>query len=365
MTEIAGFWSYSHADDRAVDGAILKLASRLIDEFELLSGGEPLRLFVDREIEWGERWKERIDGHLQETTFFIPVVTPRYFRSDECRRELTHFNSAVERFGVAQLLLPIYYVPVAEIDALGSEPDDKLMALVKEIEWKDMRAIRLAEEGDSSYRTLVNELATRLLGLARETDGLPGPEVSMRHDEADSLTTATGLLDGVMRDIQRNSEAQDGLAREIETVNLMVEESLGRLQGAADPKVGFEQLDELARRLREPAETIRSHARQYVSSLMEADPKVRELLGRAESDPQSREQNRRVVEQIPNLVAGSKMVNQGFETLAGAIGPVAEIRRSLRQPVYTIQTALQNAADGQRILDDWLPPIRALYGPPL
>lgn len=43
---------------------------------------------------------------LQETTFFIPIITPSYFRSEPCRKELLDFARAARQFGVEQLILP-------------------------------------------------------------------------------------------------------------------------------------------------------------------------------------------------------------------------------------------------------------------
>jgi hypothetical protein len=51
-----------------------------------------LEVFLDRDsIRWGEEWRERIDSAVAGTTFFIPIVTPRYFLRKECRRELLSF----------------------------------------------------------------------------------------------------------------------------------------------------------------------------------------------------------------------------------------------------------------------------------
>ncbi len=85
------FWSYTHEDDKHEDGAIVRLAERTGEEYSLLTG-ERLTVFVDRnDLAWGEHWKQRIDDALVSTTLFIPVITTRYFASEECRRELFRF----------------------------------------------------------------------------------------------------------------------------------------------------------------------------------------------------------------------------------------------------------------------------------
>ncbi len=112
LEAVAGFWSYAHDDDILDGGAILELAHAIEEEYNLLSG-EPLELFVDRSsIAWGDKWRERIDSALSQTTFFIPIITPRYFTRTECRRELLEFAGKAKSLGVDELLLPILYVEV-------------------------------------------------------------------------------------------------------------------------------------------------------------------------------------------------------------------------------------------------------------
>ena len=61
-------------------------------QFRLATGGDVLDLFMDRtDIRWGDEWKARIEGAIAGTTFFIPVVTPSYLRSQACRDELFQF----------------------------------------------------------------------------------------------------------------------------------------------------------------------------------------------------------------------------------------------------------------------------------
>src|SRR5690349_7182667 len=110
-TEGAGaFWSYVHADDEAERGRIVNLGADLASAYGLLTGGD-LDLFLDRDaLHWGDDWRQRISDAIAATTFFIPIVTPRYFNSPECRRELIEFDREARRLGAGALLLPILYV---------------------------------------------------------------------------------------------------------------------------------------------------------------------------------------------------------------------------------------------------------------
>ena len=161
---VFGFWSYAHEDNELDNGAILELARLLAEEYNLISG-EPLELFLDCDsIAWGEEWRNRIDAALTQTTFFIPIVTPRYFTRPECLRELLEFTAKAKSLGVQELLLPILYV---EPQGFSTESPDEALALVAKTQYVDWRANRLVEFHSRKYRIVVNALARRLLEIRR------------------------------------------------------------------------------------------------------------------------------------------------------------------------------------------------------
>src|SRR4051812_33032149 len=129
MTSAACFWSYVHSDDAADDGAIRTLAGRLRDQYNLVTG-EPLELFIDRDMRWGDEWSRRIEDAIAGTTFFIPIVTPGYFKSRACRDELIRFKSRASRLGTDQLVMPIYWVMVRKLEANGLESSDQIVKTI-------------------------------------------------------------------------------------------------------------------------------------------------------------------------------------------------------------------------------------------
>jgi hypothetical protein len=147
-TSRAGFWSYVRADDEADDGRITRLASLVRDEYALLTG-EDIAVFVDREsLSWGDEWQRRIDEALEGTAFFIPVLTPRYFRSSACRRELLTFAGHAKSLHVSELLLPLLYVDVPSL--FDEESDDEAIALIARMQYEDWRELRLEDGAFSS-----------------------------------------------------------------------------------------------------------------------------------------------------------------------------------------------------------------------
>jgi hypothetical protein len=388
VADIAGFWSYVHADNEAVGNAIAKLAERLMSEFELLSA-ERLRLFVDRDLEWGEEWKGRIDRELQETTFFIPIITPRYFRSEECRRELVKFKSAADRFGVRQLLLPIYYVTVPEMGE--REPKDELMAFVKSIQREDMRKVRLAEEWDASHRTLVNRLATKLLKISRETEGLSMPPDEPVIDSAgsgsDGSTFVPGMETAVLEpEIPQPAEAVaegsldvlaagekalaewagtvEDLNNEIKRIGTIAETSTPSMAAADSFAAKLGVANKLAVQLDGPAENLTQIAQDYSTHLITIDPAIQTLIENARTDEVARHEKeaKELFSVILGMVQASRKGAEGIAELIVSMEEPAAASRELRQRMRKIQTSLRNIADGQKILNDWEAEIRDVYG---
>ena len=146
--QVVCFWSYASDDDRLDDGNILTLASLVQEEYALITG-ESLTVFVDRKaIAWGEKWRERVDSSFAQTTFLIPIITPRYFSRPECRRELLAFAGKTVTLGLEKQLLPILYV---DVPSLAPENPDEAVALVALAQYVDWRSFRLMEPESREY----------------------------------------------------------------------------------------------------------------------------------------------------------------------------------------------------------------------
>lgn len=159
----AAFLSYAHEDNRLDNGGIINLANSLANEFSLISG-QSLDLFVDRTgISWGDEWRSRINTALTTTTFFVPVLTPRYFARPECRRELIDFSTQAQVLGTTDLIMPILYAPISEFN--DSNPDE-LIALASRFQHVDWSTLRLEGSAAPEFRKSVHHLAERLVEIS-------------------------------------------------------------------------------------------------------------------------------------------------------------------------------------------------------
>src|SRR5688500_15638543 len=104
------FLSYAHTDDEYEEGRLTELRRRLSAVVRAQTGQE-FPVFQDRQhIAWGQNWKTRIDDSLDAVTFLIPILTPSFFASAECRREVERFLEREQELGRNDFVLPIYYI---------------------------------------------------------------------------------------------------------------------------------------------------------------------------------------------------------------------------------------------------------------
>uniref|UniRef100_UPI001EF5E68B TIR domain-containing protein n=1 Tax=Frankia sp. Cj3 TaxID=2880976 RepID=UPI001EF5E68B len=158
----AAFLSYAHADDTYASGQITAFRQQLEGELRAQVGHD-LHIFQDRDdITWGQAWKERVDDSLDAATFIIPIVTPRFLASDQCRRELARFLEREQRLGRTDLVLPVYWIEVPDLERRGSRATDDLVAALSARQYADWRELRFTALSDLACRRLIADLARRL-----------------------------------------------------------------------------------------------------------------------------------------------------------------------------------------------------------
>ncbi|MHB8118067.1 MAG: right-handed parallel beta-helix repeat-containing protein [Methanothrix sp.] len=135
------FMSYTHFDDENDRGYITKFCKKLGKEVQAQTGKE-FSIFQDIEsIRWGDTWRERICSSIHSVTFFIPIITPSFFKSENCRDELTQFIEHEKSLSRNDLILPIYYITCTQIEN-EDVADDKLVKAIKDHQMKDWRNLR-------------------------------------------------------------------------------------------------------------------------------------------------------------------------------------------------------------------------------
>lgn len=379
MPEIAGFWSYVQADHASDHGRILSLAQQLRDQYRLLTA-EELAIFVDREsIEWGSEWSDRIDDAIAGTTFFIPIVTPSYFKSQACRNELLKFSREASRLGLHQLLMPVYWVAVPELQAEPESSEDEAVKLVARYEWQDLRELRLEDESSSIFRKAVSRLAEELATrTAKMTEEVPAAldRAPALHAKTPNGTDLGEDLDddgepGILDKAAATEEGFPVLAGILEelfaaisTIYELVNGAQARMEAAnarqQSIKARLVLTESLARALHDPTETIAQLGRRYAETLSSLDRGVHAMLDAAsgaedDADWSAEDEAERLelLRTMQELAKTADTTLEQFDALVDGTRQMAKLSRALRAPLKRMRAGLQGILDGRALIEEW------------
>jgi hypothetical protein len=361
-----GFWSYTHDDNDAVDGAILELA-RLIKNAYSIHTGEDLTLFTDREINWGEEWEKRIADSIAGTTFFIPVVTPRFFKSKYCRQEVIDFTTKAETSGLNALFLPIHFAHVPYLSTDAEDPVVRLVAKTQQVDW---RKLRLLDAISSEHRTAVHELAVEIDRISREVADKPesgtalsaeggsdtGP-TNFPEDDAPGALDLIAIAELAMPEFQDTIVEMASCLNEIADVATSNQQSLDR--AAKSNKMGprLAVVKKVAAELDPPTQRFLDLATKYASQLIELNGGIDALIHLqpfTEMPPESQ------VEYLVMANSVRELRDASVTALAAATGvgetfkSVSSLSRDMRKPSTNLQRGIERMGDVQGLYEEWV-----------
>lgn len=364
MASSDGFWSYVHNDDDASFGKIVQLGRDLKAQYEMLTGTS-VELFVDREtLEWGDAWDSVIHSHLGKVAFFIPVITPSYFKSPACRTELERFAERTEKEGFRGLLLPILWVPSRELHDEAST--DPLVKIVRDRQWEDWTSHRHEERGSSAYSRTLEKMAERIQRAneaadqaeaaviaadATEESGDDAEEEEGRLEKLAEMETSVGLW---LADIE---EANAGLvemgeiarARTVElSTNPRANSFAGRLT----------LLRQVASELQAPADRIKDAGIAFAEKVSAVDAGVRIIIDSAPReiavDPEAAAGFRGFFDQLRNLDDITTTVDNQLGGFVNSIAPLQKQSRDFKKPVEAATVGVTRIQAAIGIIHDWV-----------
>lgn len=184
------FFSYSHFDDAHDRADLSRLRERFESEVRAQYGAE-LKVFHDRrDIGWGQTWRLLIDDTIRSATFLIPVLTPMFLASDECRHELEAFLDREQKLQRDDLILPIYYINCPALES-GANSDGAIGTLLRSRHYVDWRNMRNRSVMSRKGRDAVTDLGKRFLAAVSRVGSLPNVMTEPITVTAVSLSMAT------------------------------------------------------------------------------------------------------------------------------------------------------------------------------
>ena len=156
-----GFWSYGRHDDEHSDGELSALRVRVGKELKLLYG-EDVDIFQDSEaISFGATWNIKISEAIGKTTFFIPIVTPRFFKSENCIDELNMFREREKILGRNDLIFPLQYINISDLRP-NETPFPKELEFIRSRQIFDFESYRCNDLKEKEVREHLNKFATTI-----------------------------------------------------------------------------------------------------------------------------------------------------------------------------------------------------------
>jgi hypothetical protein len=167
QNEPIGFMSYNHFDNK--DGCLTEFCDRLSYEVKMYTGDE-FPVFQDcKDIQWGWKWKIFIEESLKKVVFFIPIITPSFFKSKHCLMELKSFIKREKILKCKDLILPVYYVRCPTLDnvldgktKVLNEKTEKLVSVIASHQFADWRELRFKSFDSECVRETLAKLAVQI-----------------------------------------------------------------------------------------------------------------------------------------------------------------------------------------------------------
>ena len=179
LPELVGFFSYSRDDDRDSEGGLTLLRRRIQSELrgQLGRSEKTLRLFQDAEaIPPGTLWEGEISGAIEQSAFFIPIISPRVIQSEHRGVEFQKFLEREKTLGRTDLIFPILYIDVPELhddDVWRNHPTLNAIGARQYVNWCDFR---FELDGPQVRRAIAQFCAKIGATLRRSTAPVKPPE---------------------------------------------------------------------------------------------------------------------------------------------------------------------------------------------
>jgi hypothetical protein len=394
MSNLLGFYSYVHADDENDGGRVIQLGRDIVGELKAISGDDDLELFLDRDgLHQGDQWREKVDDALSNVSFFIPILTPRFFNRVECRREFQFFADQAELLGISEIILPILYIDFPELH--NPDSSDPLVRLVQRVQWLSWLDVRSEGRLSSTYRKGIQGLAQELdrrRKMVESTDIIPAAalfeqnislkfeaqtkaiaeraqlqqDASTEDENGEELGTLEIL--GAMEEASpRLTETLGGITLEIETFNEIISQATLDFEKGNKEGKGFAWRLLIARRLAtditEPINRMEALGRKYLADLHEIDTGFRVLLPRLVEEAKEDSDTLTVVinyfKAVREMYEASRSSKDSLLGMVESFRPIEKLSKDLRAPLRKMRTTFISMSEAQAVIQEWMTMVEA------
>jgi hypothetical protein len=171
LPEVVGFFSYSREDDEAFKGALSTLRGGIQRELSAQLGRSKrsFRLWQDQEaIAPGKLWETEMKTAVEQSVFFIPIVTPRTVNSQYCKFEFDSFLAREKTLGRTDLVFPILYIALAALEHEAQWRADPVLSIIGSRQYVDWRPLRHLDIDSTAVREATERFCGKIVEALNE-----------------------------------------------------------------------------------------------------------------------------------------------------------------------------------------------------
>ena len=155
------FISYTRFDDEHNSWLISNSKKRLENEIKSQTG-LPYPVFQDiTNIATGDDWDNTIKKALDVSKVFIAFITPSFFASAACKKELEYYFLLLDNKDTSRKIIPIY---LTSCECLSIENNELLEKIFK-IQYEDWRFLRNTNSESVEFKESIFKLGCKILDL--------------------------------------------------------------------------------------------------------------------------------------------------------------------------------------------------------
>jgi len=214
LPELVGFFSYSREDDEDSLGALSALRDRIQRELrgQLGRSMKTFRLWQDKEaIPSGTLWEVEIKNAVEQSAFFIPIITPTVVRSPYCRFELDSFLAREAVLGRNDLVFPILYIKVPELEDSTRQRNDPVLSIIAKRQYLDWREFRHRDVNSTDVKEALERFCANICNALHRS--WLSPEERAAQEEAAALQHAEVKRKRAEAEAGRRAEEEEHLRR--------------------------------------------------------------------------------------------------------------------------------------------------------
>jgi TIR domain len=232
LPEVIGFFSYSREDDEAFAGSLSALRDGIQRELSAQLGRskKTFRLWQDQEaIAPGTLWETEIKTAVEQSLFFIPIITPRAVHSQYCQFEFTAFLAREHALGRSDLVFPILYIGVPALENEAQWRAHPVLSIIGQRQYVDWRPFRHYDVHTTAVREAIERFCQKIV------EALQHPWLSPEERQAQAEAVARERVEerrGLQLEAEARRRAEEDERREVEAQRLAEERQRREVEAA-------------------------------------------------------------------------------------------------------------------------------------